>query len=111
MGAVTGGELPEAYAGDPGMHWTIFLLDLGVVLPASVATVRGLRLGRSWAGTALHALVGWFALVPPSVLAMAITKHVQDDPLASVADTAMFGVATAAYLVAAVLLYRPLRRR
>lgn len=111
LGAPGGADLPEAYAGDPGMHWTIFLLDLGVVLPFAVATVRGLLAHRGWAATALYALVGWFTLVPPSVLAMAITKHINDDPMASAADTALFGVATALYLAVAWLLYRPVLRR
>lgn len=111
IGAIAGAGLPEGYVGDPGMHWTIFLLDLGVVVPCSFATVRGLLAHRTWAVTALHALVGWFTLVPPSVLAMALTKHVDGDPLASWADTSMFGMATAAYLIATVLLYRPTARR
>lgn len=110
-GAVEGSDLPEAYAGDPGMHWTIFVLDLGVVVPCSIAVARGLWVGRGWAVTGLHALVGWFALVPPSVLAMALTKHVNGDPLASAVDSTMFAVATVVFLTATAVLYWPLRRR
>jgi len=111
LGTVTGDALPDAYAGDPGMHWTIFLLDLGLVVPCSIAVARGLWTGRAWAATGLHALVGWFALVPPAVLAMAVTKQVNADPLANEADSAMLAVATVVYLAVAVALYAPLRRR
>jgi hypothetical protein len=110
IGAIGGADLPASFAGDPGMHWTIFLLDLGVVVPVSFATAYALRSGRAWAVPGLYALVGWFALVPPSVLAMAITKHVNDDPMASAGDTAMFAVATALFIVVTVILYRPLLR-
>jgi hypothetical protein len=111
VGAFAGTDLPDAYAGDPGMHWTIFLLDLGVIVPCSVAAARGLRAERPSAAVGLHALVGWFTLVPVSVLAMALTKQVNGDPLASPVDSAMFAVATVLYLAVTVTLYAPLRRR
>jgi hypothetical protein len=110
IGAFGGADLPESYAGDPAMHWTIFLLDLGVIVPVSLSTAYALRTGRAWAIPGLYALVGWFALVPPSVLAMAITKHINDDPMASAGDTVMFAIATTVFILVTVLLYRPLLR-
>jgi hypothetical protein len=106
-----GGPLDDAYVADAGMYWSIFLLDLGVVVPVTVVAAVGLWRGRRWARTALFGLVGWFALVPPSVTAMAITKIIRDDPLADPADTVVLGVATVVFAAIAVLLYRPLLKR
>ena len=103
--------LDPAYAGDPGMYWTIFLLDVGVIVPAAVVAGLALRLGRPWARTALYALVGWFALVPPSVTAMAVVKHLRNDPFANAADTVVFAVGAVVFAAIAVALYRPVLRR
>jgi hypothetical protein len=93
---------------DVTMYWSIFMLDLGFVVPAAVATGVGLLIGTAWARTALHGVIGWFALVPPSVAAMAIVKVVGGDPNAAVGDTVVFIVVSVIFWVVAVWLYRPL---
>ena len=85
------------------------LVGLGVfVVPAAIATAIVLRRGTPTAAKAMYGLVGWFALVPPSVAAMAITMVVNDDPHASVGSTVLFGAAAVAFAVYAVRLFRPL---
>lgn len=110
-GMATGSDLPTAAAADPGMHWTVLLLDLAVVVPCSVAVARGLWVERPWAATGLHVVVGWYALVPPAVLAMAVVKQLDADPSASAVDSSVAAVATVVFLAVAATLYLPLRRR
>lgn len=103
--------LPEAHLHDPGMYWSIFLLDMGLVVPTAIIAGVALWRGQPWARTALHAVVGWFALVPPSVTAMAITKHLTADPHANFADTVVLSVGAVVFAAVAFRLYRPLLRR
>jgi hypothetical protein len=107
VGMVSGQAVPAA-APDLTMYWSIFLLDMGVIVPAGVATALGLVLEAAWARKALYALVGWFALVPPSVAAMSIVKLVRADPVASMGDTIVFVVVTIIFWAIAGWLYRRL---
>jgi hypothetical protein len=110
-GAVTGARIPDEFAGDPAFYWSILLLDLGLVVPAAtaagVAVLRGSRLSVP----AAYAVVGWFALVPPSVAAMAIVMLVRDDPYASLATTLLLTATSVVTTAAAVLMFRGLLRR
>jgi hypothetical protein len=107
-GALSGGPLPAEAAADPAMYWTIVWLDLGVVVPATVATAAGLRRGREWAERAAYGVVGWFVLVPVSVVAMSVAMLAAGDPHASVATLAVLGTAAVLFAVFAAWLYRPL---
>lgn len=107
----------DLLGGDPGIvdftenptsYLLIGVLDLGLVVPASVATAIALRRGAEWARTAAYALIGWFALVPASVAAMAITMQVKDDPNADPSMTIVFSVAAVAFTLGAAWLYRPM---
>lgn len=84
-GVVDGVAVPAAPA-DVTMYWTIFLLGLGIVVPAAIATAVGLAWRARWATKALYAVVGWFALVPLSVATMALVKVLRGDPNADVGD-------------------------
>lgn len=106
--AVAGDPLPVEAAEEPAMFWSIVLLDLGVVVPATVAAAVAVLLRASWARAATFAIVGWFALVPPAVVAMAIVMLVNDDPHAQAGDTVVLGVVTVVFAAVAVWLYRPL---
>lgn len=110
-GVFTGmaGEEPvPAAAPDLTMYWSIFLLDIGVVVPSAVAAGIGLLIGSRWAAKAIFGVIGWFALVPPSVAAMSIVKLLRSDPNGSVGDTVVFAVVTLVFWSLAVLLYRRL---
>jgi hypothetical protein len=109
-GMVTNDPIPAAPP-DVTMYWSIFLLDLGLVVPAAVATGIGLLVGSRWANKALYGVVGWFALVPPSVAAMSIVKLLRSDPNAASGDTIVFVVVTLVFWVIAFLLFRPLFAR
>lgn len=110
VGAWDATAVPAA-ATDLTMYWSIFLLDLGVVVPAAAATAVGLVRRAAWSTAALYGLVGWFALVPPSVAAMSLVKLARDDPAATVADTTVLLAAAVVGAALAALLFSPLLRR
>lgn len=109
--AGTGSPIAGEFAGSPAFYWTIVLLDLGVVVPgtavAGVALIRGARAAR----TALYAVLGWFALVPPSVAAMGLAMVVNDDPYSSAGQTVLLGGVSVLFLAVAVWIYRPVLTR
>ena len=101
--------LPAEAVGDPAMFWTILLLDVGVVIPAAVASGLNLLAGGSeWARKAGYATVGWFVLVATSVAAMGIVMVLRRDPYAAPGMTLVFAAMAVAGIAAAVWLYRPL---
>lgn len=111
QGVLTGARISQEFAADPAMYWTIVLLDLGVVVPATVAAGVGLLRGAAWARRALYGVVGWYALVPISVAAMSIAMVLDGDPYASAGAAAAFSVVGVLFAAFAVWVYRPLFRR
>lgn len=103
-----GDPLPAEFRSDVSMYWSIFLLDLGLVVPATIASAVALVRGTSWGLKALYAIIGWFALVPPSVAAMGIAMIANDDPGASPGQVIGLSVPALVFAGLAVRLYRPL---
>ena len=108
---VLGGALPSEFAEARTFFWSIFLLDLGVVVPATLVAALGLLRNTRLAHPALYALMGWYALVPPSVAAMSATMVVNDDPNAVPGQAIMFGVVAIIFASLAVWIFLPLLRR
>ncbi|MEZ5406844.1 MAG: hypothetical protein R2761_02400 [Acidimicrobiales bacterium] len=96
------------YLENPTAYLLIGVLDLGIIVPAATVTAIALRRHLPWARTAAYALIGWFALVPAAVAAMAIVMTVNDDPNASTPATVTFVAAAAVFTVGAAGLYRPI---
>lgn len=57
---------------------------------------------------ALYAVVGWFALVPPSVAAMAAVMWAKDDPNASLPTVLLLSAASVAFAAVAWRTFQPL---
>jgi hypothetical protein len=108
VGSVGEEALSQEFAAEPAFFWTILLMDLGIVVPLTVAASMGLRRATAAADKWLYAIVGWFALVPPSVAAMAVVMVVNDDPYASTASMAVFVTAAVAFGAFALHVFRPL---
>jgi hypothetical protein len=112
VGAIAGAfdttAIPAEFDDARTFYWSIFLLDLGVVVPATVVGAVALRRGHLLGDRALLATAGWFSLVPPSVAAMAVTMLVNDDPNASAGTVALLSVASAAFALLTWVVYRPL---
>ena len=99
------------YLAGPTFAWTIALLDLGVVLPVTVAVCVGLDRREPWARKALYAVVGWFGLVGPAVAAMAITMYLNDDPNGGAGAAAFMTLLGLVFAALAVVVFLPLLRR
>ena len=110
-GTVSAAPLPQEYAQAPTFYWSIVLLDLGVVVPATVATAVALLRGARSATAAVYAVVTWYALVPVSVAAMGIAMLANGDPNASTGQTAMLSTVAVLFAGLAGWVYRPLFRR
>jgi hypothetical protein len=110
-GLVTASSPESGYVDNPTAYLLIAWLDLGIVVPSCVVTALGLLRGATWARRSAYAVIGWFATVPVSVAAMAITMLVRDDPDADGTSAVFLSVAAAAFLAIAAYLYRPLLTR
>lgn len=110
IGSIDRAALTDEFQVEPAFFWTIFVMDVGVVVPCAVATAVSLRRGAPGAIKATYALLGWFALVPPSVAAMAVTMLVNDDPYRSMPASVLFVLIAAVCAVLAVRVYRPVLR-
>ena len=111
VGAWTGADIAEEFADDRTFYWSIFLLDLGAVVPFTVAAGVGALLDRPWAERAVPAVLGWFALVPPSVASKAAVMLARGDAYASVGTVVMLSVASVVFGAVAVWVFIPLFRR
>lgn len=104
-------DLTDEFAQDPAMFWTIFLLDLGVIVPAAVATAIATFRRAAVASKAIYVLLGWFTLVPISVASMSIVMLINDDPNKSVGSMVMFSIAAVLFTAFAVWVHLPLLRQ
>jgi len=107
---LSGDPTTTDYLENPTAFMLIGILDLGLVVPSAITAAVGLRIGTRWARTAAYAVIGWFALVPASVAAMAITMVVNDDPNADTGLMTVFTVAAVVFTIGAAVLYRPMLR-
>ena len=110
VGAAGGTPIADEFQDARTFFWSIVLLDLGVVVPVTVAAAVALLRGTPGGDRAAYAVLGWFALVPPSVAAMAVVMLVRDDPYASLSTTLLLTVASVAFAAVAVSAFRPLLR-
>lgn len=110
-GSLTDEPLSAEFAAEPAFFWTILLMDLGIVVPCLVAAAVQLRAGSAVGSKAAYALLGWFALVPPSVAAMALVMVANDDPHASTPSAVLFTVAAVLFAAYAICVLRPLLAR
>ncbi len=74
-----GGTIPATYVEDPTVYWSIFLLDLGFVLPITIAVSVGLLKNRGFAQKAIYGMVGWYTLVIASVAGMFVAMFLNGD--------------------------------
>jgi hypothetical protein len=97
VGAVNHEPIAAEFRDARTFFWSIVLLDLGVVVPMTAAAAIGLLRGTPAGHRALYGVVSWFALVPPSVTAMAAVMLVRDDPHGSVPTLLLLVAATLAF--------------
>jgi hypothetical protein len=96
-GSFAGAEIESEFAQERTFFWSIFLLDLGIVVPCTVAAGFAVIRGRAVGQRALYSAVGWFTLVPPSVAAMAVVMWANNDPNASMPTVLLLSIASLAF--------------
>jgi hypothetical protein len=110
VGSFRGSAIENEFAQERTFFWSIFLLDLGIVVPCTVAAALSLMHGTAAGHRALYAVVGWFALVPPSVAAMAAVMWARNDPNASVPTVLILSAASLVFGAIAWRTFQPLLR-
>lgn len=105
---VQGAPTNPEYLDNPTAFLLIALLDLALVVPATLTAAFGLRAGALWGRAAAYAMIGFFAVVPLAVAAMAVTMVLRGDPNGSVGTAIGFSGAAIVFGLMALLLYRPL---
>lgn len=105
---LSGEPTGKEYVDNPTPFWVISFLDLAIAAPAAAVSGWALLRGLPWARKGLYSLVGWFALVPPSVAAMGIVMVAKDDPAASTGKAVAFVLFGLMFAGFAAWLYRPL---
>ncbi|MCS5479935.1 hypothetical protein NYP18_09735 [Corynebacterium sp. YIM 101645] len=103
------GALTE-YTSSPTPFWLVKLMDLGIIVPAAIATGIGLLSGARWARRAMYPLLTGYTCLAVSVATMAVVMNLNTDPDASVALAAGFLGFALAFVALMVGLYRPLFR-
>jgi hypothetical protein len=98
------------YLADPVVFWLVKFMDLGIVVPALMATAIGILGERRWAARARYAACGWTALLGSSVAGMAIVMQATGDPAAGTANTLAFTSFALIALGIAWRIYLPLFR-
>jgi hypothetical protein len=86
-------------------------MDLGIIVPAAIATGVGLLRHRAWAHRAMYALLGGYTLIAAAVAAMALVMLRNGDPDASAGMAAAFVTFAALLMGLTVALHRPLFAR
>jgi hypothetical protein len=81
-GALSGGDA-LAYADAPGAFWLVRIVDLGFIVPISLATGVGLWRGNPVAVKAAYGIAAFMTLQAASVLAMGTVMLVRNDPTAT----------------------------
>jgi len=111
VGAWSGEPIPPESRDDPAMFWTIFLLDVGVVVPATLAAAGGILAEPSdWARKAALAILGWFALVGLAVGAMGLAMYLDGDPNAQPGTVVLLGAVGLVSAALGLWAYQPLIR-
>jgi hypothetical protein len=96
------------YASSPTPFWMVKLMDLGIVVPAAIATGTGLLRRSAWAWRAVYPLLTGYTCLGVSVAAMGLVMNLQGDPDASLGLTTGFLLFALIFLALTTLLYRPL---
>lgn len=95
------------YSSSPTPFWMVKLMDLGIIVPAAIASGVGLLLGARWALKIMYPLLTGYAFLAASVASMAVVMYVKGDPDASVTLMAAFLAFALLFAGLALMIYRP----
>lgn len=95
------------YSSSPTPFWMVKLMDLGIIVPAAMASGVGLLLGAQWALKVMYPLLTGYAFLAASVASMAVVMYVKGDPDASLPLMASFLAFALLFAGLALMIYRP----
>jgi Na+-driven multidrug efflux pump len=95
------------YASSPTPFWMVKLMDLGIIVPAALATGIGVLRGAAWARRGMYAMLTGYTSLAIAVAAMGLFMYVNDDPDASLGLAGGFGIFAGPFVTLTTLLYRP----
>lgn len=95
------------YSSSPTPFWMVKLMDLGIIVPAAIASGVGLLLGAKWALKVMYPLLTGYAFLAASVASMAVVMYVKGDPDASLTLMAAFLAFALLFASLALMIYRP----
>ncbi|PNI09736.1 hypothetical protein CXX84_05750 [Arthrobacter sp. AFG7.2] len=95
------------YSSSPTPFWMVKLMDLGIIVPAAIASGIGLLLGARWALKIMYPLLTGYAFLAASVASMAVVMYVKGDPDASLTLMAAFLAFALLFAGLALMIYRP----
>lgn len=95
------------YSSSPTPFWMVKLMDLGIIVPAAIASGVGLLLGARWALKIMYPLLTGYAFLAASVASMAVVMYVKGDPDASLTLMAAFLAFALLFAGLALMIYRP----
>lgn len=98
------------YSSSPTPFWMVKLMDLGIVVPAAIASGVGLLLGAKWALRVMYPLLTGYAFLAASVASMAVVMYAKEDPDASLTLLAAFLLVALLFAGLALMIYRPFFR-
>jgi hypothetical protein len=96
------------YSSSPTPFWMVKLMDLGIIVPAALASGAGLLLGAKWAFKVMYPLLTGYVFLAVSVAFMAVVMYVRADPDASLGLIISFLAFGFVFAGLAFLVYRPL---
>lgn len=108
VGASGSRPIAEEFDEARTFFWSIVLLDLGLVVPGAVTAGLALLRGTPSGDRAVYAVLGWFALVPPSVASMALVMVARDDPFGSVSTAVLLTAVSIVCMAAAAAVFHSL---
>ncbi len=100
----------SAFLDSPTAFWFVKLLDLGIIVPASIFGVVALRQRWLIGQKLAYVLVSWLCLDALAVAAMALTMEINHDPTSSRPLGIVFGVLALALTVVTARLFVPFFR-
>jgi hypothetical protein len=97
-----------AFRASPAAFYLVKLMDLGMVVPASIVVGVGLSRRNPWAEKLMYPLIGWLALDALALSAVAVVMEVNNDPARSLVLVIGLCAVTIVLVSLAVHLWSPL---
>lgn len=97
-----------AFDGNPTAFLLVAMLDLAIVVPATLTAAFGLWCGAVWGRAATYAMIGSYAIGTVSTAAMSVAMVMTNHPARSLPEAAGLGLLALGSVLVTLALYHPL---